>query len=301
MSSKSKNKKVGICLIVGTTCIALVGPWAVLSTPRTALAAKKENPGGNVKQQDISAEVTFDDGSLTSDGGPYADGQSNVECKTGRRRTIWVKFGKNSSRRMTLNLGVALTHLAGDSDLPKVSLEDIDPELSLPSGDIDRLLLYIAVGHNVSGLGEEFVEADLHNGPLLYCAGVPDPETDDPANFNCILTNMRIDFRDVTQGYNWRLYFGPGPQEGGAWPGGTFFSNPEPSLNAYVTVTRALSTGPAAGRLWEVRTSQVDRDADGSADAVPGFLYFRGTKPNDPHIYVGAFDIPWSCDAVSLE
>jgi len=253
MSSKSKDKGIEICLIAVTACIVSAGLWAILAAPENARAAKKENPGGNVKQQDISTEVTFDGGALTSDGEPCIDGQSNVECKTGRRRTIWIKFGNNSSRRMTLNPGAELTDLDGDSDLPKVPETNLG--VPLPSGDIDQVLLYIALGHNVSGLGEEFVEADLHNGPLLYCNPEPITAESNPADYPCILTNMRIDFRDFAHGNNWRLYFGPGPREDGAWPGGTFFSNPDPSLNAYVTVTRDLSTGPDAGRLWEVRTS----------------------------------------------
>ncbi|MHC4510812.1 MAG: hypothetical protein ACYTAO_17965 [Planctomycetota bacterium] len=297
MSSNGKNERIGICLMVVATCVVVAGLWAVLATSETALAAKKENPGGNVKQQDISTQVTFDAGALTGvpEGGKesYIDGESRVDCKTGRRRTIWVKFGNNSSRTTNLILGDELEWVEGDP-IPEFSANGID----LPDGSIDQVSLSIAVGQNVSGLGEEFVDN------VLYCNSAPITSDSSPADYACMLTNMRVDFRDVTQGYNWRLYFGPGPRTGGTWPGGSLFSNPDPSLNEYVTVTRTNPSLTGAGRIWEVTTSPVNRELVStveSAEVVPGFLYFKGTKPNDPLVYVGAFDVPWSCVAVSLE
>ena len=281
---KNRNKRVGLCMMIVSSCLILATVWAVLAIPETALAAKKENPGGNIKQQDISTKVTLLSGSLTGDGSDvYADGIDNIDCKTGRRRTIWVKFGNNCSRTMWLNLGNQLKWVEGDP-IP----EDLANGIDLPNGSIDDVSLSIAVGHNVSGLGEEFVDN------VLYCS---------PPEIDCMLTNMRMDFSD-TAGFNWRLYFGPGPRAEGAWPGGFFFSNPDPSKNAYVTVVRENPSQSGSGRLWQVRTVTVNRElvSDGqSAEVVPGFLYFTGTKPNDPHIYVGTFDIPWSCDAESLE
>lgn len=321
---KNRNKKVGLCVMVVMASLALAAVWAALATPETALADKPAKPGGNVKQQDISTEVTFLDDlfdGLISDGGTYTDGEDSVDCKTGRRRHIWVNFGKNSSRTMTLTLGDKLVRVSGDP-----SIEVLPDEVDLPTGgiEIDRVELKIADGQNVSGLGEEILVKDDFRSPdpILYAypgtgeIAKPQPDPDAvpapiPAEYNCMLTNMRIDFRDVIQGYNWSLYFGPGPMllvpsdptSGGDWPGGFKFTNPNPLKNAYVKVTRDFEYGTeaGAGRVWQVETVKTDRNGDETPDSVPGFLYFRGTKPNDPQIYVGAFNIPWSCTAVSLE
>lgn len=40
METKSKNKRVEICLMVVTACLVMAGLWAVLATPETALAKK---------------------------------------------------------------------------------------------------------------------------------------------------------------------------------------------------------------------------------------------------------------------
>ncbi len=46
MFGKNRNKKVGICVMVVTSCFILAGLWAVLATPETALAHKDpDDPG----------------------------------------------------------------------------------------------------------------------------------------------------------------------------------------------------------------------------------------------------------------
>jgi hypothetical protein len=45
MLIKRKNKKVGIGLMVVTTCIVVTGLWAVLAIPGTALAAPPRREG----------------------------------------------------------------------------------------------------------------------------------------------------------------------------------------------------------------------------------------------------------------
>ena len=46
MFGKNRKKKVGICLMVVTSCFILAGIWAVLATPETALAKKPDKPPG---------------------------------------------------------------------------------------------------------------------------------------------------------------------------------------------------------------------------------------------------------------
>ena len=58
METKSKNKRVGLCLMVGTICIVVAGLWAVLATPETALAKKPDGGGG---KETRTYRVTFQD------------------------------------------------------------------------------------------------------------------------------------------------------------------------------------------------------------------------------------------------
>jgi len=45
MSIKSKKKRVGICMMVVTSCLVMTLVWAVMATPETALAKKPPKPG----------------------------------------------------------------------------------------------------------------------------------------------------------------------------------------------------------------------------------------------------------------
>jgi len=49
MSTIRKNKRVGICLTVGTLCAILASLWVTLATPETALAKKPVKPDPDVK------------------------------------------------------------------------------------------------------------------------------------------------------------------------------------------------------------------------------------------------------------
>ena len=46
---KNRNKKVGLCVMVVTSCLVLAVLWAVLATPETALADKPDKPPGQDK------------------------------------------------------------------------------------------------------------------------------------------------------------------------------------------------------------------------------------------------------------
>ena len=60
METKSKNKRVGLCLMVVTICIVVAGLWAVLATPETALAKKPDKPPGQ-DELNYTVNVIFDD------------------------------------------------------------------------------------------------------------------------------------------------------------------------------------------------------------------------------------------------
>ncbi len=75
MFGKNRNKKVGLCVMVVTSCFILAGIWAVLATPETALAKKPGGGGG--KPEALHGTATFRDAlgdRVQSDGGgPYTD------------------------------------------------------------------------------------------------------------------------------------------------------------------------------------------------------------------------------------
>lgn len=67
MLIKSKDKRVGLCLMVVTAPLVLAVLWAVLATPETALAKKPDKPGGS-GEDTVPTCVQFDDvGSVVGD------------------------------------------------------------------------------------------------------------------------------------------------------------------------------------------------------------------------------------------
>ncbi|MFC1795185.1 hypothetical protein ACFL3Q_16565 [Planctomycetota bacterium] len=57
---KNRNKRVGLCLMVVTSCLVLTAVWIVLATPGTALAKKPDKPP--VQDEIIyTVNVVFDD------------------------------------------------------------------------------------------------------------------------------------------------------------------------------------------------------------------------------------------------
>jgi hypothetical protein len=91
MSSKSKNERVGIGLMVLMACTVLTGVCAVLAMPSTALAKKPGGGGGSETTQDIAVSVVIDDQSgagVSSDGGgAYIDRKKDhVSAIVGRNQ-----------------------------------------------------------------------------------------------------------------------------------------------------------------------------------------------------------------------
>lgn len=68
MSNKSRNKRIGIGLMVAAICTVLLGLWTVLATPETVLAAKpiKEN---------IRFKVTMTEGAMIITNGNEVEGR----------------------------------------------------------------------------------------------------------------------------------------------------------------------------------------------------------------------------------
>jgi hypothetical protein len=83
MSIKSKNKRVGMGLMVVATCIVVAGLWAVLVTPETALAKKPGGGGGDTGVAPVCVEFSdlSDDGVQSDNETPYCnDKQSKIKA-----------------------------------------------------------------------------------------------------------------------------------------------------------------------------------------------------------------------------
>ena len=287
--------------------MALVGLWAVLAVPGTALANKPDadgnhmhdddgGDGGNVVKSDIPAKLIWVDagGGIKSDDGEepegsliYSDADAGISCVVGRRRTIWTTVAGRSTRKMNLTLAdpdfsgfIASTASGGRIDVgDNPSGEQIiasgDPLPPLPIGPtMHEVECVVALEHNVSGLGDGDPDPSVRE----YCDGVEG--TGDPTK---MCANTRFTFYDNDDN-QYRISFGPGGRAGGTWPGEQYFTDP---FAPPVEVTRLDDT------TWTVFPTD-----DGGK--VPGFLWFKGKKKNAPWIYVGAFDVPWSCTADSL-
>jgi hypothetical protein len=277
MSTKRKNERVGICLMVLVTRIVLAGLWAILLTPQTARAARPSNPGGNVVKQDIPGVVTLAvGGGLTSDGGSYSDSEPGVTCCIGRRRSIRVTLSKNSPRMMNLALG---DQLPPGIDDPVVGCDPwgdlvMTPEevqdLNLPNGSLYEVDLSIAHFSNVSGLGSE---------PLY--------------------DSTQLTFLDST-GNAWSIYFGPGRDPDGNWGGERHLTNldSDPSWTPPVRVQRVNPDSTTAPKMWAV---DPEPDTHTRPGTTPGYLWYKGGKKNASRVFVGVFNLPLMCDVESLE
>jgi hypothetical protein len=120
MLSKSKNERVGICLIVFMACTVLAGVWAVLAVPETALAKKPGGGGADGATQDIAVSVVIDDQSpagVSSDGGgAYIDSKKDhVSAIVGRNQGQFLLATNTNNaeggRTMELTLADRITDL----------------------------------------------------------------------------------------------------------------------------------------------------------------------------------------------
>ncbi len=93
MFGKNRKKKVGICVMVVTSCFILATLWAVLATPETALAVKPDKPPGKDKDGggdgtccSLNFCITFrENDAIGSDGlDEDDDGKTDPYCNGGK-------------------------------------------------------------------------------------------------------------------------------------------------------------------------------------------------------------------------
>jgi hypothetical protein len=121
MSSKSRNKRVGIGLMVVTISLVLGAVWAVLATSETALAAPPEGKGkGDDKVTTIYFDVLLGDVFLGADdnGDPvFGAGDIFMVCGSGIEGRIASGSGGTNIDRMVVNRPsprIDITSVIGD-------------------------------------------------------------------------------------------------------------------------------------------------------------------------------------------
>ncbi len=139
MFGKNRNKTVGLCVMVVTSCFILAALWAVLATPETALAHHRPGHGGGGGgggEDTVSTCVQFDDGgsvvgdlnntiycddkkakvsvSITSNTGHFKLGTSSSN-KVGAGRGLVVDFGTPVTLSNGLTVSSTTEALAADS------------------------------------------------------------------------------------------------------------------------------------------------------------------------------------------
>jgi len=272
MLCKNRKKRVGLCVMVVTSCLVLATLWAVLATPETALAdppdkPDKPNPGGNVVQQDIPGKLTLDGGALTGDdqSSLYSDSEAGTTCFIGRRRGIWVKLSKTSDRTMNLTLGTAVVE---DSYIliPEVDRVD-ESDGEIRPGD-DPWGFFIDTPPVPPPAANWIIsQVDLGIAPFLNVSGLPEGQTLDASTWLLFLDGDN----------QWGLYFGPGRNPEHGWGGARFFTDLD-------TLCVEIECN-VLNQSWTVDSS------------TPGYLWYRGSRKNAPWVYVGKYiNVSWSCN-----
>ena len=257
--------------MLGATILAAT---ALAIAPMEAAAQKgKGGQSGGGGDKDLSVCTTMNSaGDLTGDGGgAYCDSDQGISAAVGRRRSIVLLLDDkpNQDRRLVLTLGSQLPAAPGDPD-PNTDGGQIEqpapgdwsthPLPEIPAEGITGEL-WVAYRVNVLRMGEEGEE--------------PNPN----------LRNARLLWTDP-QGREWRMYWGPYPQ-----PGGAQQTNPDAPE---VQITRAED---ASGLLNEWHVATLEDLAPERAGACTAFLWLEN-NPNGPDDYCGAFDVSFEYVAV---
>ena len=225
---KNRNKKVGLCLMVVTSCFILAALWAVLATPETALAHKDEADPDHSHGKGSEGDGDFKDipvcieglaGGVKTDGGNYCASERGVTAFVGRRRSIVLRFKKNSNRTILLTLGSSIGTIDGD---PNPTVPGEEPNLD-ESGKTVEPEFRVALLQNVSNME---VDSELQ-------------------------TTGRLTFLDE-DGTVWGLFWGPND-----WAGGFDLTNTNNAAPP-VSITRnsdvkwsVTTTGDNRAYLWK--------------------------------------------------
>ena len=266
---KNRNKSVGVCLTIVTSCLVLAATWAILVTPGTAFADKPDKPGkpdkppgddGGDTFKDMPVRIDFGVGEITPSENPLCASTEGVTAFAGKNRTITLSIHKRiMDPYLVLSLGspLAVDDVGPDVD-PDPATDggyfdgDGQPSCPLPILDSGRLSepeLQVGIGVNVKDI---------------------DPETH-------LMTNGRLRFKDDV-GQEYQLLWGADLQPGG-------FQRTNPSAPDIYIYRNPDDNGK---RKWDVYTNpEAGSGRDGAHTA---FLWWV-LSPHGAHDYCGAYDV----------
>ena len=287
MLCKNRNRRVGRCVTVVTSCLILVSLCLVLAMPGTTLAGKPDKPdkpdkpgggkpgngGGGEVGQEIAVCLAFDDADgdgIKTDGDAYCDGdeKKKVTAIVGRNISIVLNTNNSNKRTAGRTLWLDLSRAVGCEDSVKVDVSD-------------------GAGGDVDGICDDCLNAvpDLPTvrfGTLVpgQKRGYPDSasleilgrDLDGLLVGDWVATNARLKFS--VGGEDWILHWGPHTVPGG-W---TYAPGTAP-----VTVTRDGLD------VWRV------------VSIGEACLYRNNNRPHRATEYYGQVTVPFAFTAVAME
>jgi hypothetical protein len=283
MAIKSKNKRVGLCVMTVAACLVMAAVWVILAAPETALAKKpgggggKPGGGGEVAQE-IPVCIAFDEGgSIGSDesdesgGIPYCDGDARGKVTAIVGRNFSIVLETNNSKKRTAGRTLWLDLSGGLGCDLSVKVDVSDGAGGDPDGVCDECF------DSVPDLPTERF-GTLPSGQKL---GYPDSakleilgrDLDGLRVGNTVDTNARLSFS--VGGQSWILQYGPHKVPGG-W-------------------TYAPGTAP-------VTLTRVDNDT-WHIESLTGeaCLYRDNNPPHRATEYHGQLLVPFSATAVAIQ
>ncbi len=239
MSIKSKNKRIGIYLMVVSTCIVLVGLLTVLVTPETAFAKRPEGGGEEAGPpciifDDVGDSVQSDDGT------PY--------CHDPKTK-ITVEFTQDG------HLGLD-TNSSNKTDVGRGLYIDFGEPITITSP---------RTGEWVTFTTTDEISTDYKPDASLSVGGWQD-------NFNFLTMNMGEERNDINMGINLLLHFPNDRQETPVfiklWP--IPLDNGRHCYDSDPVVVRCVGTDANGdANLWRIETQEFDHDGDGSLNEDP--------------------------------
>lgn len=257
MSTKRKNKRIGVCLMAVTSCLIVAILWAVLATPETALAKKPGSGGPRGETQDIPVSAVIEDteGVSSDGGGAYVDKKKDhISAFVGRRAGQFILDTNTNNaeggRTMKLNFSEVVDPLDGEP-LP-------------PNTDGVVTPITAAVYTARERVTEEYGYVDLRA-----------MEIDESKRLA-----LRIGLTITDAQSPWNLNYGD-VLWGGLSAGDDHYDEHMGDSN-YVTVTRLADTADGK-KVWTIDTN---------ADAHAAYLY--RSEQGDSRIPVGVYSMPMS-------
>lgn len=239
MSIKSKNKRIGICLMVVSTCIVLAGLLTVLVTSETAFAKKPGGGGEEIGPPCIIFDDNVGDSVQSDDGTPY--------CHDPKAK-ITVEFTQDG-------------HLGLDTNSSNKT--NVGRELYIDFGE-PITVTSPRTGEWVTFTRTDEIFTDYKPDASLSVGGWQD-------NFNFLTMNMGEERNDINMGINLMLHFPNDRMETPVfiklWP--IPLDNGRHCYDSDPVVVRCVGTDANGNaNQWRIETG-LDNDEDGKLNEDP--------------------------------